>query len=591
MVFLRWNGPRSTFVHAIPSVFFGLILVFGVAVRFYGLGERSLWGDEFCTWKVAQMPMVESLRWQPELTKPPLYQLAVRGVARLFAKQDGAKVHQDAPYESGSRVQEFKSSRVPSEWHLRLPAAVCGTLTVVAMWWLGSMAGGWSLGAAGALLFAVNALQIDYSQEARPYSMLVLGSMVSTWIWYRLLTRQQGSEAARQRGNETTEEFRKRRISWLAMAYIFVAAITFHANYLMALTVAAQVIWAAISLVSIENRKSKIDNSLVPLAALFGAMILCVPMVWHFLRHRTSVFQGLDWIAAPTVGSAIRVLGEITFGPVWVWALLVPSVVVLVAAGTRKRRHPETPKQDGEIQIFSRQVEITTSPHHQIATSPNSDFFWLLVIWLIVAWGGLLVISWVAHPAMVARYALPAAAPAMLLPLIVLHRLDRRLPLLIAGVFVVGMAPAWATRTDRVKPGFREMVQFLDEYAGPQREAVVVAIERTTSPGWEEMDLLGFEYYGNSKFEIRSSKNDREAATTSPLQAPVEVLYLRNGRPDGEQAILRDPRALWMVTFLADPMKALKSAGRRIEQIEIEDKVFDQLYFEPYRLIRVAEMK
>ena len=66
---------------------------------------------------------------------------------------------------------------------------------------------------------------------------------------------------------------------------------------------------------------------------------------------------------------------------------------------------------------------------------------------------------------------------------------------------------------------------------------------------------------------------------------------MRNGKPDGEQMILRDPRALWMVTFLADPMEAIESAGRRVEQIEIEDKVFDQLYFEPYRLIRVVAME
>jgi hypothetical protein len=68
-------------------------------------------------------------------------------------------------------------------------------------------------------------------------------------------------------------------------------------------------------------------------------------------------------------------------------------------------------------------------------------------------------------------------------------------------------------------------------------------------------------------------------------------LYLRNGRPDGDQPILRDPRALWMVTFLADPMEAIESAGRRVEQIEIEDRLLEQLYFEPYRLIRIAAMQ
>jgi hypothetical protein len=451
-------------------VVFALTFALGASIRLYGLAERSLWGDEFCTWKVAQMPLGESLRWQPELTKPPLYQFAVRAVQRIGG--GGKTVHQDAPYG------------VPGEWHLRLPAAVCGALAVAAMWWLGSIAGGWMLGAAAALLFAVNSLQIGYSQEARPYSMLVLGSIVSTKIWYRL-----NANFKSQISNL------KRRIPWLAIAYILVAAAT-SCELLVRDDGCGTGAWAARCLKGLKYQvKSQIRALVAPATVMVATVMLCVPMLYHFLRHRTSVFQGLDWIAPPTVHSATKVLGEITFEPVWVWALLVPAVVVLVAARTPKRRNPETSKEDGKSQIFVRQADVTTLPHHHIATSPYRNFCGLLLVWLLVAWGGLLVISWVAHPAMVARYALPAAAPAILLPLIVLHRLDRRLPLLVAGLFVIGTAPEWVTRIDRVKPGFREMVAFLEEYADPQREAVVVVIERTTSPGWEEMDLLGFEYY------------------------------------------------------------------------------------------------
>lgn len=566
MGFLRWNKPISP-ARIVPPIVFCLILALAGYLRFSGLGGQSLWVDEFCTWKVAEMPVAESLLWQPELTKPPLYQFAARGISRLFANRNESEVRRDAHYKSFSGVQEFKGSRVPSEWHLRLPAAVCGLLAVAAIWWLGTIAGGWMIGVSAALLFAVNALQIDYSQMARPYSMLVLGSIVSTALWYRLNGAVQSSKYKAQ----------KWYILWLAISYILVTAITFHANYLMTLTVAAHALWWAARFVTIENRNSKIDNLQIPGVPFLGTAILCVPITWHFLRHRTSVFQGLDWIAAPTVSSAIKVLGEITFGPIWIVGLGAAAVVWILRCLRKVNGGTDT------------------SPHHHITTSPNSDLFWLLAVWLAVAWGGLLLISWLAHPAMVARYALPAAAPAILLPLIALQRLDRRLPLLIAGLFAVGTAPVWATRAERVKPGFREMVQFLDDYADPQHEAVVLAIERTTSPGWEEMDLLGFEYYQSSKFEIRSSKNT-ESNSTSPhrhiatsQRSPIEVLYLRNGRPDGDQPILRDPRALWMVTFLADPISAIESAGRRVEQIEIGDKVLDQLFFEPYRLIRIAK--
>src|SRR5262245_26146785 len=133
------------------TLLFCCVLGLAAVLRFSGLDSRSLWGDEFCTWKVSQMPIAESLVWQPELTKPPIYQFAIRGVKTL----------------------RWQPSTPPSEWQLRLPAALCGVLAVLAMWWLGSIAAGWTLGASAALLFAVNGMQIDYSQEARPYSMLV----------------------------------------------------------------------------------------------------------------------------------------------------------------------------------------------------------------------------------------------------------------------------------------------------------------------------------------------------------------------------------------------------------------------------------
>jgi len=552
--------------HVVCASLLGVILLLAVSLRFAGLGDRSLWSDEFCTWKVSQLPLAESLHWQPELTKPPLYQFAVRCLTsplrnhfpRFETTEPGpSKVYQVAPYG------------VPSEWHLRLPAAICGTLAVAAMWWLGSIAGGWMLGAASALLFAVQELQIDYSQEARPYSMLVLGSVVSTGIWHRLIERQQGNEATCQRG-----EFHANVWAW-AIAYVLITALSFHANYLIVLTVAVHLIWTIMNAYresQFSNLKSQIRGIVAPAIAMMAIAILCTPMVWHFLRHRTSVFQGLDWIAPTTVHGAFTVLGEITFGPLWVWGLVAPAMTVSLAVAAKGAVPEGAADERRWTRIF-------------LAERGNNEFHWLAVVWLLATWGGLLVISSVAHPAMVARYALPAAAPALLLPLLVLNRVDRRLPLLVAAAFAIGTAPVWATRPAHVVSGFREMVEFLDEYADPTREAVVVVVERTASPGWEEVDLLGFEYYGGGE---AARQHGNKARHEEKARYEIEVLYLRNGKPDGDQPILRDPRALWLVVFLADPIEAIRSAGRNVEQIAIENQVFDQLYFKPYRLIRVA---
>jgi hypothetical protein len=220
-----------------------------------------------------------------------------------------------------------------------------------------------------------------------------------------------------------------------------------------------------------------------------------------------------------------------------------------------------------------------------------------------------MAISWLAHPAMVARYALPAAVPAILLPLIVAHRIDPRAPVVIAIVFFVASAGQWTGRSEKAMPGFREMVEFLNEVVDPDREAVAVVIDRATSPGWEEMDRLGFDYYplglrpnqsrdrqeadslppsqiSNLKSQISMGGSD-QPISQSPKR-PIESLYLRQGKLDGDQPILHDPRALWLVVFLADPELAVESAGREMARIRIDDRSYQQLLFTPYRVMLVA---
>ena len=631
-------------------------LGFAAFLRFDGLGARSLWADEFCTWRVSRMPPGESLRWGPELTKPPLYQLCLRAIS---------------------------ADEKPNEKTLRLPAAASGVLAVIVVWWLASIAGGWTTGCAGALLFACNELQIDYSQEARSYSMLVLGGALSTGLWYRLVTSHEATPARPGQAPPRSHEERERtpyvpryaRGTWrLGSVYVVVTVLAFHAHYLMLLTVAAQAAWWVMIRLPITDCRSVIDEGprarrrrgLAGPIAMAAAGLLCVPIVWHYLRYRTSAFQGLDWIAPPTWGDAISVLGKLTFGPVWVGGMLAPAVIAVTMAivqtskplNVKKSKSQNIKKLEshdapfGEVHRAKEGASgthptnadgvrsLTVAALFRRAIAGRNDLCGLLLCWLGAAWLGLMVISWLAHPAMVARYALPAAVPAILLPLIVAHRIDARGPLVIAAVFFAASAGRWTGRSEKVMPGFREMVEFLNEVVDPDREVVVLAIERTTSPGWEEMDRLGFDYYplhlppyqgGIQGGRLpRNHIHDRQGADSLPTQSdprplgsgllrpahqtrdrqgadsqggikggsdrpisqspkrPIEILYLRQGKLDGDQPVLRDPRALWLVVFLADPEHAVESAGREMAKIRIDDRSYQQLLFTPYRVMLVA---
>jgi len=478
-----------------------LVVSLGTQLRFAGLGSRSLWLDEFSTWHVSAMPLAESLRWQPELTKPPLYQLLLRCLT-------------NDPH--------------PSEWELRLPAAVCGTLLIVAAWWLARRSGGWVTGCALAGLVTCHALQIEYSQEARAYSMMALGCTLSVTLWHKLVANP------------------RPRYFW---GYVVVTALSFHAHYLTLLAIVAAAFWWVL----VWLRRPQSERSVRPLAALVITGILCGPIVVHYLYSRSSVFQGLAWIQPPTWESALEVLGKLTFGRVWVFALLGPAIALWLIAS-----------RGWTTERFRR-------PGGKLFTGAD-DLCGLLLVWFGCAWFGLLVISWIAHPAMVARYALPASIPALLIPLLVAYRLDRRAPLIIIVVFAIRAAPELVTHATEYDPGFRELAALLNRHVDPETEGVILTIDNRTYPNWEDMERLVFDYY--------------------PLDdIPVQALHLG---PDGvtpkNSVLEEDPRALYMVVLWADPFAILEAAGRQARPIYLDGVAYSQLLFTPYRLVSVAPL-
>lgn len=76
-----------------------------------------------------------------------------------------------------------------SEVALRFPSLVAGVLTIPAMYLLASRAGGRAVGAVAVLLLVFNAYHIRYSQEARFYALVMLGSIFMTWSLHRAVTR------------------------------------------------------------------------------------------------------------------------------------------------------------------------------------------------------------------------------------------------------------------------------------------------------------------------------------------------------------------------------------------------------------------
>ena len=130
-----------------PWLLLGLIVVVGAIVRLHGLGEASLWLDEAASVQFAGLPW--STLWLSGYDNAPPVYYSLLKLALLFGD---------------------------SEFAVRLPSMVFGVLTIPMVYRAGQLlAGSWA-GLGAALFFALSASQVEYSQEARAYSLLIFAA-------------------------------------------------------------------------------------------------------------------------------------------------------------------------------------------------------------------------------------------------------------------------------------------------------------------------------------------------------------------------------------------------------------------------------
>lgn len=138
--------PAETSRAAISHyVVLAAIVLVGIALRTFAIGRESLWGDEALTLMLARLPAFDLL-FRPVDPTPGLYYVLHK---LLLPEMVGTEL-------------------------ARLPALIFGVLTIPAGYWLGKAAIDRIAGLAVAALVAVSPPLVDFSQEARAYSLLVL---------------------------------------------------------------------------------------------------------------------------------------------------------------------------------------------------------------------------------------------------------------------------------------------------------------------------------------------------------------------------------------------------------------------------------
>jgi hypothetical protein len=249
----------------------------GVVLRVIAVGSEPLWGDEALTLLISQWP-ARDLFLAPIDPTPGLYYVLHKALI--------------GPHAGVVAVRSI--------------SIVCGSLVPLATYALGRSAGGRSVGLASMALTVLSFPLIDYSQEARAYSLLVLAVTLSAaaFLWWA-------------RSNRTLPLYCF-AASLLLCVYVHFVAI----------------FWVVpIALGSLALRRSR------PLALALGVVFIAsVPEIVRLILYPKDVFS---WLGQPTASDAIAEIGRTFFPFAPIWPVAAALICLLIAFGARQRWSPE----------------------------------------------------------------------------------------------------------------------------------------------------------------------------------------------------------------------------------------------------------
>jgi 4-amino-4-deoxy-L-arabinose transferase-like glycosyltransferase len=418
----------------IPLVF---IVMLGCVLRFYGLGRESLWNDELASWvQVSRGSIFQCVTHHVLDLHPPGYRVLLWLVERSIGDSEEA---------------------------LRLPSAVSGGLSIVAIFLAGCLLYSYKEGLIASALLAVSWCPVYYSQEARAYSMLLLFALLATCFWVSVVKgTARGTGAGRA----------------AKLGYIVAAIVTSYLHYFGLYLVMLQGVVAL--LVSIRRRQALRSVLSVYLPILL-AYLPWLPAVLYQVNHSAS---SIAWVSRPGGMSFLYYL-RFLFGE----SNALVFVVLLLYGFLLARSLCEI---------------LRTRRYKGVRVILHSKGFWL-GLWLVVPFVGAYIASLVCVPVLTNRNLIISLPAAFLLVARSITRLP--CPPRIQGVIVFGIVGASLAHlvfglnyySEPHKEQFREAVDLIVRREGRYKNALVIGY------AWNE------EYF-NYYFE-RSGSNTRVGAT------------------------------------------------------------------------------
>lgn len=413
------------------------ILLLGVALRIYGLGTESIWTDEGTSIRAAHLSPARIIEESFVDANPPLYYLLLHYWVALLGD---------------------------SEFSTRLLSAVFGSLALFMMYRVGSLLFGRSTGLLASLVLALSTFHIQYSQEARFYSLLTLLALLSFYFFIRLLVRE-------ERDSERV----------LLAGYISSTSLLAYAHVYGLFLIFAQSAYILVSFLVRRSSTGKTGLDLGTLTLAQGAVAVLYIPGFALLATQLSNPLSYNWVPETTADFVPRFLFAYSGSP----AVHAPTLSILFVAPA-----------------FLSTLELLKDGDHEarhtvkgagLSSTAKASLLWL---WLLSPIVLPFVISKISTPMLVERYTIAASLPFFLLVAQGMERVNsgwsRRaigasLTLLTAAVIIaLSLVNTREYFVSVDKPQWREAVSYVDANAEPEDLVVVY-------PDYDLSDV--FDYY------------------------------------------------------------------------------------------------
>ena len=252
------------------------IVLLGLFFRFFEKSPSSLWTDEFATYWISNAPSLSECisRAAPTQGQSPFYYILewvilrilphtensmrllsiltstisiylIYEIASLFFNPTTMQLRQDYGEEDNATTSPSRSNYdgATSQIPLSLPASFAS------------------------LLFAFDTTQIYYAQEARPYALAIMFSLLSQLFFMKLLRKQS---------------------TYNTTFYIIFSALIIYTHYIFGTMLLIQNIWVFITL--LQNRKEA-KNSPISLASWCNIQFILIGVLLPLMIHLVPIIR------------------------------------------------------------------------------------------------------------------------------------------------------------------------------------------------------------------------------------------------------------------------------------------------------------